>query len=181
MPAFLPGDLIFCHGSGLLSAAIREAEQAPGQPVAYANHVAGFSAPDMVTEALWTVQSTPYTIWRGANHAFQVWRCMALTDEQRAIVAQVATGYVGRPYGWWKLGLHLGDAVLSRLAGHEVYALRRGMSDGRYPICSWVWAYAYDTMGIRFGDLEPSEAQPDDMHNAVRADPTWAMVSENNA
>lgn len=174
---FLAGDLIFTHGGGLISAAIREAEQGPGEAPSYANHVAGFTSPDTVTEALWTVQTTLYDKWRADGTPFQVWRCLALTGEQRLAVAQAALSYLGRDYGWWKLGLHLGDALLSKMAGREVYALRRCMSDGRYPICSWVWAYAYDTLGLRFG-VDPNEAQPDDMHDYVSASLAWEKVYE---
>ena len=48
----------------------------------------------------------------------------------------------------------------------------------KYPICSWVWAEAYDkVLGLRFG-LPPNEASPDDMQNYVKASPEWEMIYE---
>ena len=176
---FLPGDLIFVHGHSAIGAAIRTAETGPGEPVAYANHVAGFTSPSDVTEALWHVQTLPFPSWQTTTPIYQVWRCMALTPEQRSIVAQAASAYVGRPYGWWKLALHLGDSLLSWSIGTEVYAFRRMMSDGRYPICSWVWAYAYDALGLpNFFGLPPSEAQPEDMYDHVSCSILWEKVYE---
>jgi len=174
--SFLPGDLIFTHGGGLIGSAIRECEQAPGEPPAYANHVAGFTGPDTVTEALWIVVTHPYAeAMKGTPH--QVWRCMALTDEQRQAVAEKALTYVGRDYGWWKLGLHLGDALLTRMVGREVYAFRRLMFSDRYPICSWVWAESYAALGLSFG-VPATLAQPDDMHDFVSSSPAWKKVFE---
>ncbi|GAB6125024.1 hypothetical protein [Humidesulfovibrio idahonensis] len=176
---FLPGDLSFRHGQGLIPDAIRWAERKPGEPEAYANHVAGFTAPDMVTEALWSVQTRPYAQFNDGT-PFQVWRCMPLTDAQRQAVAAQALAYVGRDYGLLKIGAHLGDALLSRIMGRNVYAVRKLASLDRYPICSWVWANAYEkALGEKkFFGVEANEADPDDMHDFVSASPAWAMVFE---
>jgi hypothetical protein len=176
---FKPSDIILVHGANALGSAIRIAERGPGEPPAYANHVAGFTSATDVTEALWSVQTTPYESWHVTTPIFQIWRCNAITDEQRSIVANVAQGYVGRSYGWWKLLLHLGDSALSWYAGREIYAFRRCMADGRYPICSWVWAYAYEALAPNFFGIAPSEAQPDDIGDWLNShQDVWAKIYE---
>ena len=41
-----------------------------------------------------------------------------------------------------------------------------------------LWACAYDhALGIRFG-VDPETANPDDMHDYVRANQAWEMVYE---
>jgi len=175
---FLPGDLILCHGGGLLQRGIRWAERAPGETSSWANHVAGFTSPGMVTEALYRVVCRSFADFAASGADYQVWRCLGLTDAQREAVAAVALGYVGREYGYGKILAHLGDALLSRLAGRNVFLARRICGMDRYPICSWVWAMAYaKALGLTFG-LPASEADPDDMHDYVSSSPAWRLVAE---
>lgn len=174
---FLPGDLIFVRGTGFVQRGIRWASRGPGEAPTYAHHVAGFVTADEVVEAKNTVVRRSLAECVGSQ-AYQVWRCLALTDQQREAVANYATGYVGREYGYLKIAAHLGDALLSRLFGRDVYLTRRWASMDDYPICSWVWAYAYaSTLGIDFG-VVTSAAQPDDMLDYVSTSPAWVQVCE---
>jgi hypothetical protein len=173
MIATLPGDLIFCHGSSWLSSAIRWATRSRGEAATWANHVGGISTPGMVLEALWTVVEHPlYEL----TESFQVWRLTGLTERERLAVALAALDYKGRSYGGAKLLTHLGDALLSKVFGGNPYAFRRLAHRDDYPICSWLWAFAYDkALDYRF-DAAPSAATPDDMHDHVRNTPGWVQV-----
>lgn len=174
---YLPGDLIFVRGTGFVQRGIRWASRGPGEAPTYAHHVAGFVTADEVVEAKSSVVRRSLVQCVGAQ-AYQVWRCATLTDQQRLAVANYAAGYVGRKYGYLKIAAHLGDSLLSRLFRRDVYLTRRWASMDKYPICSWVWAFAYaEVLGLRFG-VEPSAAQPDDMHDHVRNSPDWTMISE---
>jgi hypothetical protein len=175
---YLPGDLILCHGGGLLQRGIRWAERSPGEAASWANHVAGFTSPGMVTEALYRVVCRPFADFAAQAADYQIWRCVGLTETQREAVAAVALGYVGREYGYFKILAHLGDALLSRLAGRNIFITRRLALMDRYPICSWVWAQAYQkALGLTFG-VPASEADPDDMHDCIRTSAAWIMVAE---
>jgi len=175
---FLPGDLIFCHGSNWISRAIRWAAEHKGDETPYANHVAGFISPTDIVEALWHVTRNVYAACGTGTSPNQVWRNKSLTAENRQAVAAQALTYMGRDYGTGKIVLHLGDALLTKAMGHEVYLFRRAANIDKYPICSWVWAEAYDkVLGLRFG-LPPNEASPDDMQNYVKASPEWEMIYE---
>ena len=175
---FLPGDLVFCHGSNFISRAIQWASRHPGEKATYANHVAGFVTPQDIVEALWTVQQHPYAACSTGREPNQVWRNKMLTPQGRQAVAAYAQGYIGREYGTGKIALHFGDALLTKATGREVYFFRRAANMDKYPICSWVWAEAYQAaLGISFG-LPASEASPDDMQDYVKASPDWVLVSE---
>jgi len=174
---YRPGDLILCHSPGWLPAAIRWATRRRGEPITYANHTAGFVDSETIVEALWKVERKPY---RGSMpEPHQVWRRKDLTPTERLKVALCAEQYVGRQYGVLKLFAHLGDAVLEKLFGRDVYIVRRLAFLDRYPICSWVWAWAYDkALNIRFRGLHPRFVTPDDMWDHVRENPGWVKVSE---
>lgn len=178
---FLPGDIICEHGGGLLARAIRWAERAPGETPVYANHTAICTSQTDVTEALWTVTTRPASVAL-AGVAHQVWRNTELTNAQRGAVAGQALCYAGRGYGAGKLLLHLGDALLTKATGREVYAFRRMAGLDRYPICSWLVAEAYGkALGIQFG-LPAAEASPDDIWRYMAARPArWALIETVNA
>lgn len=173
---FLPGDIICENGTNWLSRSIRWAEHAPGEDPVYANHVAMFTSPADVTEALWKVENRPAAVAL-AGVSYQVWRHTGLTDAQRQAVAAQALSYVGRDYGVGKIMLHLGDALLTKATGHEIYAFRRMAGVDKYPICSWVVAESYSkALGLQLGP-PPNEAAPDDIWRYMRARPAiWTRL-----
>jgi hypothetical protein len=180
-PPFLPGDIVCFHGANWLSAAIQWATKSPGETPVFANHVGVFTSAIEITEALWTVTTRP-ACESLAGSAYQIWRNTTLTCAQRQAVAQKALTYVGREYGVGKILLHLGDALLTKAVGSEVYAFRRLASLDRYPICSWVVAEAYaKALGLSFG-LPANEAAPDDIWRFITARRwIWDLVAEGAA
>jgi hypothetical protein len=46
----------------------------------------------------------------------------------------------------------------------------------RYPICSWLWAYAYERGAGYAGWGEPNAVSPDCMHDHVIKSDDWEMV-----
>jgi hypothetical protein len=171
--ATLPGDLIFCHGSAWLPRAIRWATRSKGEGATWANHVAGITSPGMALEASWTVIEHPLP---ELAPPYQIWRYEPLTDAQREAVAVAALAYKGRSYGGAKLLTHLGDALLSKVFGGNPLFFRRLNHREEYPICSWLWAFAYErALSYQFG-IPPEAASPDDMHDHVCITPGWFMV-----
>jgi len=94
-----------------------------------------------------------------------VYRPVGIAPEQRELICFKALSYVGRKYGYLKIGAHLGDWFVSRLRGKNTYFFRRAAKMDDYPICSWVADEAYDAAGIDFGEC-PS---PDDIWDRVAA------------
>ncbi|MFH2001622.1 MAG: hypothetical protein ABIK28_18200 [Planctomycetota bacterium] len=171
----LPADLLFCYSGGLLGKAIRWAETGPGEERTYANHIAGVNWAGMVVEALWTVKKTPWATWEASHDKFELWRNTELTEEDRFCIADAADEYAGRKYGWWKLGIHLADALIFKVTGKDAYLFRRALTGGRYPICYWIWTYPYAKKEITFGQ-KPNAVDPDEMHDYVRSVPTWTLI-----
>lgn len=188
---FCPGDLLLFHGSAWVSSAIRWATQAKGEVETYANHVGGIGYGGRVDgdatdiEALWTAVEHPLSDDQGRE--FQAWRLMeihedgkpvrTITTPDRLLLATTARAYLGRKYGAFKIGLHLGDALLAKVFGGSPYLFRRLALMDDYPICSWLWAHAYDkALGYRFG-VDPDAAAPDDMHDWCLAHPEeWERI-----
>jgi hypothetical protein len=178
---FLPGDIVCFHGTNWISEGIQWATRRPGETPVYANHVGVFTSAGEITEALWTVKTRPVAESL-AGSAYQIWRNTTLKDAERQAVAQKALTYVGREYGAGKILLHLGDALLTKAVGQEVYAFRKMASLDKYPICSWVVAEAYaKALGLLFG-LPANEAAPDDIWRYMDARQwIWNKVEEGKA
>jgi len=171
----LPGDIIFCKSSSVLGWLIRWAERRRNEPKSYANHTAGIGSDKNVVEAVSRVASTDWLAWTKKHKHFEVWRYKSFTPSQRIAVARAAEIYLDRKYGWWKLFIHLGDSIISKVTGKDAFFFRRVLHVKKYPICSWVWAWAYYRQGVFFG-TDPAYADPDGQHDHVQASDDWKMV-----
>lgn len=178
----LPGDLLLYNGRGLLPTLIGWAETGRGEAPTYAKHVGGVGHGGLLPgatriEALWRVREFPASGLRGVR--VQVWRLAGISDRDRLALAAYARKHLGDEYGVCKLGAHLGDALLAKLCGGHPYVFRRLAWLDDYPICSWLWAYAYDrVLDYGFG-LPASAAAPDDMLDWITANPDdWSLVAE---
>ena len=176
---FLPADLIFTRNEkSWIGPAIRWFTRSRGEAPTWTNHTAGVGLKgDTVIEAMWTVNEVGWKQWDAENDRYQVWRHTRLTDIERRIIAVEARLYVGRQYGWWKLFPHLLDGMLSKVIGGNVYLTRRLLFLPDYPICSWVWAYAYGKIGFRFG-CSPDCADPDTQLDFIQNNHHWKKVFE---
>ena len=170
-----PADLIFVRSATALGWAIRWFERAMGEPQSWTNHVAGIGKSDNVIEAQTRVITSPFEEWR-VGKDYQIWRTTDLDDEGRMVVADYAERQIGRRYGYGKLIPHLLDGLLSKVAGGSPYVFRRMLFGDKYPICSWVWAYAYHEKGLDFGS-SPRKVSPDDQLDFVIEHPLkWFRV-----
>ena len=175
-----PGDLIFVRSSTILGSIIRWFTRSKNEEKTYANHVAGMGFSGILIEALITVVSSSFLEWKKYNHRFEIWRNKDLSDSTRAVIAHYVDQQIGRKYGFLKLGLHAGDAILAKLLGNNPYFFRRLAFVNRYPICSWLWAYAYFKGGIKLGG-SPNSLSPDDMYDYVKTDIVWELIYKEEA
>lgn len=162
-----PGDIFLTKGDSFISRAIRFFSRSGGESRTEVNHVgvvteAGSMYDATIVEALSKVKRrkmSSYTLSKSTEIA--IFRAKHLTDEQRSAIVDRANGYVGASYGYLKIVAHLLDWILGGR-----YIFRKIASMDRYPICSWVVAYAYLDAGISFG-VEPGRADPDDIWDWV--------------
>jgi len=174
---FLPGDVVLTKTKRWYGWLIRWGTQHTGEEKTCVNHAGTGENAVYYIEALWETVRTPWaTLLYDPPDAREVWRHIGLTDDQRQAIAAEASSYVGRKYGWWKIGLHGIDGILGKVFCTDIYLFRRLSFSDRYPICSWETAFSYDrAIGYRFG-VEPERATPDDIHDWVADHPEWMRV-----
>lgn len=161
-------DVVLFRSSGLIAKLIRWVTRDKGEPKTIVSHVG-----IMVSETE-IVESKTKTV----KHAFTppakncwVYRKSDLTEEQRGIIVAKALEYVGDSYGWLKILAHAADHLLFR----DRYVMRRLCRLDRYPICSWLVAYAYAKIGYQF-KVPPWAATPDDIWDWVTTSSDWQIV-----
>lgn len=171
------GDMLLSRGDSWLGRAIRFWERQPGEAPARANHVGivvegGNIQQAVIVEALWTVKR--HGLWENYHNTANlvcILRPPELSLADQEAIAAAAAGYVGRKYGWLKIGAHMGDRLLERMTlglWRNPFVLRRLASMDQYPICSWVVEKAYAAAGIGFG-VPAGSADPDDLEDGARA------------
>ena len=186
LPTFLAGDIILFAGRadwyGVLSGWLMRTR---GEGLTYAVHTAQFLDADRYLELATVVKiratgdilrpRQAHDTWQ--RRGFEVWRCRVLTAEQRAAVTRQALAYVGARFGWAKVFTHVLDGLVSKVAGRDVFLFRRLNHDTRYPLCSWVTAFAYDrALHYQFG-VPPEAADPDEIGDWVNSHPAeWERV-----
>ena len=171
----LPADLGFTHGSAWYSRAIRWATRHRTEPPTYANHTFGIGRGLNIVEALSSVRQTALCEWELPGE-FEIFRHTSSPHHLRVAVAARAEHYTGYRYGALKILPHLLDGVLGKVAARDVYAFRHLCFIPRYPICSWLWAWAYDAYGVRTSACDKRYASPDDQHDFLVGSPEWVLV-----
>jgi hypothetical protein len=173
-----PSDLVFFTGTSILSKLILWFTRSPGEPKSYASHVGGVLVPYTLLEALIKVEKTPFDPENYTD--FEIWRCNSLSEDDAINISSKANEYFGRSYGFLKLLTHGMDALLTKVFRKEIFFFRKLNHKDRYPICSWVWAFAFNRAyyGYTFG-IDPEYATPDDMHDFVKSDSDWELVYKN--
>lgn len=158
-----PGDIFLTRGNSFVSRAIRFFSRGGGESRTMVNHVGLVTEPGTMYDAT-IVEASSKVVRRtmsayalSKNTEVAVYRNMRLTNEQREAIVARANGYVGASYGYVKIVAHLLDWLLGGR-----YFFRRFAFMDRYPICSWVVAYAYLDAGLTFG-VEAGQASPDDI------------------
>lgn len=178
IPEFLAGDLILFTSRGDLPGELgRWAAQARGERPTYAVHSAQFLDAERVLEMNGVAKIRPLAAVLGDRRGFEIWRCRTLTNPQRAALTAQALRYLNARFGWPKLLTHVLDDLLNKILHHEVFFFRRLNHNDRYPICSWITAFAYDrALHYHFG-VPPECADPDQIHDWVTAHPAeWGQI-----
>ena len=177
MVKFETGDIIFVSGKSLFKNAIAWFETGPGEEKTYAKHIAGMKTNNIVIEALTNVKETNSNNWIQKHKKFEVWRYKKLTEENKVKIFNYLDDKKGSIYGGWKLFFFAGDFLLSKIFRHDnFYLFRRVLFMENFPICSWLYAYAYDIIGYRFDGKNPNSLDPDTMHDIVKVDKNWEMI-----
>lgn len=163
-----PGDIFLTRGSSLISRLIRFFSRSIGESRTMVNHVGvvveeGTLQSCVAVEALSRVKQ--HKLWERYgppdDDKVAVFRPVNLTEEEITKIVNYAKKQVGRKYGYFKIFMHLLDWLLL-----GIYFFRRFANNSKYPICSWLVAYAFSEAGKHF-DVAPGAAEPDDIWDFV--------------
>ena len=166
-----PGDIFLTRGTSIISRLIRFFSRSIGESRTAVNHVGvvvkeGSLRTCVVVEALSKVKQ--HRLWERYgppdDDSVAIFRPLNLSEEETNKIVAYAEKQVGRSYGYLKIIAHLLDWFF-----FGVYFFRRITNDSRYPICSWLVAYAFLQAGKDF-NVEPGAAEPDDI---------WDFVNKN--
>jgi hypothetical protein len=166
-----PGDVVLTRSRGVVGWAIRLFTRRIGESRTRASHTGiivegGSLKTAIIVEALATVKR--HRLWDAhaeRNHEVAVYRPLNLSPGDVSRVVAKAETYVGRRYGYLKILAHWLDWLLQ-----GAYVFRRLANQDRYPICSWVVAYAFAEADKHF-DVAPGAATPDDIWDFVTRHP----------
>lgn len=167
-----PGDWFGTKSSSRLSKLIRFFTRSVGESRTHLSHVGVFIESGRLSTALAVealgrgvvVRNPIQPRQKSGKEHIVVFRKADIDYDTRLDIAEKARSYEGRSYGYIKLVAHLFDWILG-----GAYVFRRLTGMDRYPICSWVAAFAFDRAGIRFLGKRPHEVSPDDMWDEVVA------------
>jgi hypothetical protein len=177
-PSFLQGDVIFLASKGDLPGRLGKwIAQRRGEQPTYAVHTAQFLDAGTIREMDFLTEMRDLGHVLKSKRGFEVWRRRGLTAGQRRALTRKALAYRGTKFGWGKLVTHVLDGLINKIARQEIFFFRRLNHSDRYPICSWITAFAYDrALHYRFG-VPPECADPDLMHDWVKAHPgEWTLI-----
>ena len=152
-----PADIIATRSNTWLSRIIRKGETRAdnGEP-ALVSHVGLFIAPDIVIQALSRVVTTAYP--KGfEDDEYVVLSPTEISNANRRLIVEAALSYSSNSYGWLKiLGQGLDVVFRTRWFMKHVFTL------DKFPICSYVVAQAYKSIGLDFG-VPTTTTTPDDI------------------
>ena len=150
--------MVLTQSQGLFGRMVKWGSRSPRESPTWATHCGVIIGGRTIVEARWKVILRALWWYKGSNEKIIIFRRSGgLDGKQKHIIRAKAADYLGRTYGIGKIITHGLDALLG-----GVYFFRRLAFMDRYPICSWVVAFVYDKLGIRFG-IPPDCAQPDDI------------------
>lgn len=167
-----PGDIVLVKGNSLISRLIRVLTRHIGEKRTKVNHVGMIigegtvgGAPyegALIIEAISRVKVRTLSAAYGPPKRDEVaiYRATNLTEKERIKVAGEAYHHLGQHYGWKRIVCLALDRLLL-----GAYVFRR-LIRNREPICSWLVAHAYSSIGKHFG-VSPDSATPDDIWDFV--------------
>lgn len=162
-------DILAIRGEGWLSNRI---VQATGGPVSHVGLILSPAPKDdldsFVIEALVRVKTRPLReSIAGARDAW-ILSPLNVDVDKRFQIANRAAAFSADDYGWFDLGLQLGDALTKSrwFTRHLTF----GVLD-KIPICSYCVAKSYFDCGLQFGKLAPASITPADIYEFAVKNP----------
>lgn len=149
------GDIILTRGSGFISRAIRRFGKENKQE-ALVSHAGIFISHLFVIEALSRVETNAFPE-KFKDCEYVILSAKNLSDDQRRILALIASQFSARSYGYLKIAGQLVDWFTN-----SNWMSSKVLTWDRYPYCSFLVAEAYWSIGKNFG-VPSKSTTPDDI------------------
>ncbi len=178
VPQLKPADLLLVGGDWWISDLIKFFTTYKGETPSKIHHIAGTISRSATMEALLTVERNSFYNWDEKHKYYQVWRNKNLSNEERFKVVNYVKAQAHNFYGFWKLFFHAFDGILGKIYGKDIFWARKVLTTEKYPICSWLWAFAYYyAANISFGK-PPNVVSPDDIYDYIKNSDDWYLIYE---
>jgi len=172
LPASLQaGDILAIRGTGFFARGILAAT---GNTVSHVGMVLAPTPGPLVIEALWRVKTRPLSLSIQDSEKAYILSDLSLTPSQRETVVLNACKFSADGYGWWDIGLQAADAVCHT----TFFTGRLSWGLNSHPICSYLVAEAYVSLGLTFGRKTLQSITPADIFNFALQQPDIYTVTE---
>ena len=105
--------------------------------------------------------------YKKRKYDYLIARRIDLTDSDREFLKRGSLAYHGKRYGYIKLFMHFLDHAVGRICRKDIFFFRKITKSNKYPICSWLVAWVYDTKEIKFNNVTKESCQPDDIADDI--------------
>lgn len=170
-PTFKPGDILAVRGKGFFARGILAAT---GNTVSHVGMVVGDS-PVIVIEALLRVKTRPIEESVADAEAAYLLQDLSLSADKRDTIVKRACQFSAADYGWGDIILQAANAILRTtwFTDHLTFGLLN-----QFPICSYLVAESYKTVGLTFGKRKEESITPADIYNFAEKNPSIYTVTK---
>jgi hypothetical protein len=172
IPALQVGDVLAIRGTTFFSRAILKTT---GNTVSHVGMIiAREPGPTLVIEALWRVKTRPLEVSIADAEKAYILSDHSLSREQRNTLVSNACTFSAEGYGWGDILLQAADAIFRTTFFTDHFAWNLS----RHPICSYLVAKAYQSLGLTFGREKLQSITPANIYNFATQHPKLYSVTE---
>ena len=131
--------------------------------------------PVIVIEALLRVKTRPIEESLADAEAAYVLQDLSLSVQKRDTIVMRACQFSAADYGWADIVLQLANAIFRTtwFTDHLTFGLLN-----QFPICSYLVAESYKTIGLTFGKQKEESITPADIYNFAQKNPSIYTVTK---
>jgi hypothetical protein len=171
-PTFQPGDILAIRGKGFFARGILAAT---GNTVSHVGMVTGTEPFVEIIEALLRVKTRPIEESMADAEAAYLLQDLSISADQREAIVRRALEFSAADYGWADILLQLANAIFRTtwFTDHLTFGYLN-----QFPICSYLVAESYQTIGLTFGKEKEESITPADIYNFAEKHPSIYTVTK---
>lgn len=171
LPTSKPGNILAVRGKRFFDRGILAAT---GNTVRHAGMVTETGPFVIVIEALLRVKTRPIEESVANAEKAYLLQDLSISADQRANIVKWGLRFYAADYGWGDILLQLANAIFRTtwFTDHLTFGLLN-----QFPICSYLVAESYKTIGLTFGKKEEESIAPADIYNFAIGNPSIYTVT----